>query len=125
MPNFTALNIISRVAHSEGVSAIVILQNSLYAMVYSAVALSAVIALPLEDRTPAEPVAGGPIVGSQLAAGSVVVPEPIVGSQPAAGSVVVQVVKSGVPLASVGLTAQLSRMTSSDSPPPRVIELVS
>lgn len=49
VPNFTALNIISQVAHDQGVSASLILQNTVYALCYSAVALSAAIII-FENR---------------------------------------------------------------------------
>jgi ABC-type transport system involved in multi-copper enzyme maturation permease subunit len=49
VPNFTALNIISRVAHSEGISASLIVQDSLYAFCYCAVALSAAVII-FENR---------------------------------------------------------------------------
>jgi Cu-processing system permease protein len=40
VPNFTSLNIIAQVAHSQAVVPMLILQNSIYAFCYSAVALS-------------------------------------------------------------------------------------
>ncbi len=49
VPNFTALNIISRVAHSEAVSAALIAQNTLYALCYCAVVLSAAVII-FENR---------------------------------------------------------------------------
>jgi hypothetical protein len=39
VPNFSALNVISAVAHEQHVSAQLILQNSLYALFYTAMAL--------------------------------------------------------------------------------------
>jgi ABC-type transport system involved in multi-copper enzyme maturation permease subunit len=49
VPNFTAMNVISQVAHSEGITGALLLQNSLYAILYSAAALSAAI-LVFENR---------------------------------------------------------------------------
>ncbi len=49
VPNFTAMNVISQVAHSEGITGALLLQNSLYAIFYSAAALSAAI-LIFENR---------------------------------------------------------------------------
>lgn len=43
VPNFSALNIISAVAHEQHISAQLILQNTLYALLYSAMALSAAV----------------------------------------------------------------------------------
>jgi ABC-type transport system involved in multi-copper enzyme maturation permease subunit len=43
IPNFSALNVISAVAHQQAISAPLILQNTLYAVFYSAMALSAAI----------------------------------------------------------------------------------
>ena len=49
VPNFSTLNIIARVAHSEAVSGMFVAQNTLYAFCYSAVALSAAIII-FENR---------------------------------------------------------------------------
>ena len=49
VPNFTSLNVISQVAHSEGVAVTLILQNSIYAFCYSAVALSPAVII-FENR---------------------------------------------------------------------------
>ena len=49
VPNFTAMNVIAQVAHAEGVSGTLLLQDSLYAVLYSAIALSAAI-LIFENR---------------------------------------------------------------------------
>lgn len=49
VPNFSALNIIARVAHSEGVSGMFVVQNTLYAFCYSAVALSLAVII-FENR---------------------------------------------------------------------------
>jgi len=43
VPNFSALNIISAVAHGESISSQLILQNTLYALFYSAMALSGAV----------------------------------------------------------------------------------
>jgi ABC-type transport system involved in multi-copper enzyme maturation permease subunit len=43
VPNFSALNVISAVAHQQSISAQLILQNSLYALFYSAMALSGAV----------------------------------------------------------------------------------
>jgi ABC-type transport system involved in multi-copper enzyme maturation permease subunit len=43
VPNFSALNVISAVAHQQPVSAQLILQNTLYAMFYTAMALSGAV----------------------------------------------------------------------------------
>ena len=40
VPNFTAMNVIAQVAHSEGVTAALLAQDTLYAILYSAIALS-------------------------------------------------------------------------------------
>jgi ABC-type transport system involved in multi-copper enzyme maturation permease subunit len=49
VPNFTAMNVISQVAHAEGVSAALLAQNTVYAVLYSAVALCAAIVI-FENR---------------------------------------------------------------------------
>jgi hypothetical protein len=43
VPNFSALNVISAVAHQQPISAQVILQNTLYAMFYAVMALSGAV----------------------------------------------------------------------------------
>lgn len=43
IPNFSALNVISAVAHGQSISAQLILQNTLYALFYSAMALSSAV----------------------------------------------------------------------------------
>ena len=49
VPNFTAMNVISQVAHAEGVSTTLLAQNTAYAALYSAVALCAAIII-FENR---------------------------------------------------------------------------
>jgi hypothetical protein len=43
VPNFSALNVISAVAHQQSIGAQLILQNTLYAVFYTAVALSGAV----------------------------------------------------------------------------------
>jgi hypothetical protein len=43
VPNFSALNVISAVAHQQPVSSQLILQNTLYALFYTAMALSGAV----------------------------------------------------------------------------------
>jgi len=43
VPNFSALNIISAVAHQQSIPAQLIVQNTLYALFYSAMALSGAV----------------------------------------------------------------------------------
>jgi len=43
VPNFSALNIISAVAHQQHISAQLVLQNTLYAFFYTAMALSGAV----------------------------------------------------------------------------------
>jgi ABC-type transport system involved in multi-copper enzyme maturation permease subunit len=49
VPNFGAMNVISRVAHQQAVAPALILQNSLYAFFYAAAALSAAVVI-FENR---------------------------------------------------------------------------
>jgi ABC-type transport system involved in multi-copper enzyme maturation permease subunit len=49
VPNFTAMNVISQVAHDNPISGALILQNTLYAFCYSAAALSAAVVI-FENR---------------------------------------------------------------------------
>jgi hypothetical protein len=43
VPNFSALNVISAVAHQQSVGGQLVLQNSLYALFYSAMVLSGAV----------------------------------------------------------------------------------
>jgi hypothetical protein len=43
VPNFSALNVITAVAHQQSISPQLILQNSLYALFYTAMALSSAV----------------------------------------------------------------------------------
>jgi ABC-type transport system involved in multi-copper enzyme maturation permease subunit len=43
VPNFSTLNVISAVAHQKSVAGQLILQNTFYALVYTAMALSAAV----------------------------------------------------------------------------------
>jgi len=43
LPNFSALNVISSVAHQQPLASRLILQNSLYALFYTAMALSSAV----------------------------------------------------------------------------------
>ena len=43
VPNFSALNVISAVAHQQPLASRLILQNSLYALFYTAMALSSAV----------------------------------------------------------------------------------